>query len=212
MKITKEELMRRYDADQLRLAFVGMSNIGKSFRSTQLSETRGLTRYSVDDEIAHTLGLHTEAEMATWLGQPYSDDFASKQEHYLSVEQELTQKCPMQGNTIIDTTGSVVYLSDAALTWLKQNFVVVHFCVQSEMLQEMTDTYFASPKPVVWGRSFQQQDGENDTAALRRCYPELLQYRIKKYTELADVEISGAISRDENINIDQFWKLLREAL
>ena len=77
----KVELLRQSEFDAhvasstLRLSFIGMSNVGKSFRSKVLETNFGFLRYSVDDDIMHRLELASMEHMAEWLGFPYSPQY-----------------------------------------------------------------------------------------------------------------------------------------
>lgn len=51
------------------------------------------------------------------------------------------------------------------------------------------------PKPVVWGQSFNKKEGESDHDALVRCYPELLEFRARRYANLADITLPYDIAR-----------------
>ena len=59
--LTQEEFDSHVEKRTLRLAFVGMSNAGKSHRARVLAEELGFTCYDVDGEILGALGF-TNAE------------------------------------------------------------------------------------------------------------------------------------------------------
>ena len=148
--------------------------------------------------------------LAAWMGFPTDEKFAVHQQKYLDLEESITASAmPGPGNTVLDTTGSVCYLSDRTLRRLKTDYLVVHLEASDDMLDVMTDGYFTTPKPVVWGDSFNRLDGENPEAALRRCYPLLLQHRRKRYDEFAHVKIPASKCLSRQLDIEDFMQLLR---
>ena len=213
MLLTRGEFDQRLQAGTLTLCFVGMSNIGKSFRSVQLGELQGLHCHAVDDLIAAELGFADVGEIASWMGQPDGSDYAERQQQYLKLEAAITTAdTGMHGNTVIDTTGSVIYLDDPLLADLKNRALVVEFRVPDSYLDLMINDYFANPKPVVWGEMFSRKAGESTDEALRRCYPQLLADRNRRYQALADLSLPGALTRDEAVSDESFWKMLLAAL
>ncbi|MFI5142332.1 MAG: hypothetical protein ACHQII_08250, partial [Bacteroidia bacterium] len=123
----------------MRISLIGMSGIGKSHWSKKL-EQEGFTRFCCDDFIENKLedelkhlgykGIH---EVALWLGQPYDPQYAENSRKYLQYEQEeldniltLIENMPDK-NIVIDTTGSVIYLSPVTLKRLKQLTSVIYF-------------------------------------------------------------------------------------
>ena len=53
----------------------------------------------------------------------------------------------------------------------------------------MVRKYFEEPKPVVWGEMFNRQKDEQDDDALFRCFPLLLEDRLRRYREFAHLSI-----------------------
>jgi len=280
--LTRGDLDRALAAGTLRIALVGMSNCGKSHRSSQLLATgraagggpaeRGLvvpvggkangdatpgvpplpaapfTRVCVDDLIEVELerelsaaGLTGIEGLATWMGMPTDDHFWAAQETYLALEEGITSSAIASlgagggggvggglgggggaaappANVVLDTTGSVVYLSTATRTALTTACFVVHLVASDDMLAEMTEGYFATPKPVVWGpREGGVWDGvrlgeEDGVGALRRCYPALLAQRRERYSALAHVGVPAEVARDPGVGVDGFWAAIREQL
>ncbi len=213
MILTRSEFDKRLKNNQLQIAFIGMSNVGKTYRATQVAELQSFYLHPVDDEIAAKLELDSVEAIAEWMGQPDSGDYLAKQAQYMQLEEEITRKDVSQnGNTIIDTTGSVVYLSNDARAQIKQQALVVDFHVPDSYIDSMIDDFFTNPKPVVWNTCFQKKTGEATADALRRCYPTLLADRNRRYSEFADIILPGTISRDESISAQSFWKILVAAL
>ena len=208
---------------RLRVAFVGMSNCGKSFRSTQLAEALGFQLSSVDAEIEKH--LHTELQalghqgiggIAKWMGFPYEGHFREREARYLQLEEQLTSSAslPSAANFALDTTGSVVYLSESCRRQLSTVYLVVHLEATDEMLGEMIERYFQSPKPVIWGPLFslQPEDEGDGQRALRRCYPHLLRWRRQRYRELADVNLAARVSLAPDIGPRAFMEHVRALL
>lgn len=288
--LTRGDLDRAVAAGTLRLALVGMSNCGKSHRSSQLvtaarsarvvvsghqagaagrvsaigggsgdGVAKGVfpaapaaapfTRFCVDDAIEVELGRELSAAglagiegLATWMGTPADDHFWAAQDQYLALEEGITATAirsltaggggggPGLGgkpaaaaaaaaaNVVLDTTGSVVYLSAATRLALTTTCFVVHLVASDDMLAEMTEGYFATPKPVVWGpREGGVWDGVREgeaggVAALRRCYPALLAQRRQRYGVLAHVAVPAEVARDPAVGVDAFWAAIREQL
>lgn len=175
-----------------RLAFVGMSNAGKSYRSRVLQNELDFFWYEVDANIQGALGIDDMDEISDWLGYPTQDTYQERQREYLAAEEQCThlEGLDTEGkNLVFDTTGSVIYLSDVAKGWLHEQCLVVNIDVGEDSLDEMVEKYFTHPKPVIWGDAYQPQDGESEEEALRRCYPELLRTRLKAYRDFAHVTI-----------------------
>jgi hypothetical protein len=74
----------------------------------------------------------------------------------------------------------------------------VHLDVGDNSLDVLMERFFANPKPVAWSGHFTIRRGESRDEALRRCYPLLLQTRLKKYRELAHMSIPAETLRETN--------------
>ena len=70
--LTKSEFDAHIANKTLRLAFVGMSNVGKSYRSKILRDESGFDWYQVDKEIMKSLGFSSMEEVSKWLGLPHA--------------------------------------------------------------------------------------------------------------------------------------------
>ncbi len=213
MKLTLTQFDEKFKNNELRLAFIGMSNIGKSHWTAQLTENMGFARFDVDNEMWKLQGFETWEEAAKWMGYPFAKQYPRTQQEYLDMEKKLTLcEIPDNKNFILDTTGSVIYHDEEVVSFLHDNFFVIDFDASHSMLKLMAEEFFVSPKTIVWGDSFNRQDGEEEIDALRRCYPELLSYRIGKYRELADLILPGEITRSPDISLERFWEILRLSL
>lgn len=65
--LTGDEMMQHVETEDFRLAFVGMSNCGKSYRSRILQNDVDFFWYEVDREIQKKLGFDTMDEIAAWM-------------------------------------------------------------------------------------------------------------------------------------------------
>jgi len=213
MKLTRAQFDDKFKNNQLHLAFVGMSNIGKSFWTAQLTSNMNFSFWDVDNEMWKIQGFATWEEAAKWMGYPFAPQYPRTQQEYLDMEKKLTIcQIPDNKNFVLDTTGSVIYHDAEVLNFLKEKFLIIDFDASQSMLKMMAEEFFIKPKTIVWGDNFNQQEDEENIDSLRRCYPELLKYRIGKYRELADVIIPGEVTRSPDLSLDRFWEILRLSL
>ncbi len=221
MIITQNQFQQKYKEGILKIAFIGMSNIGKTYRSKELQVYKNFNYHSIDEAIEKKLEPILQKEnlsgikgLATWMGYPYDSEFSITQEKYLKLEEECMMNIELNKsqNIILDTTGSVVYLSKQVLKFLKDNFLVFNFDVSANLKEVLLSKFFKNPKPVVWQDSFCQNKDEDGTDAIIRCYPQLLANRIKQYRKIADVNLFSEISSSSEIDIDRFWEVLELSL
>jgi len=128
MKLSRDEFYARLNAGDLRLTFIGMSNIGKSFTAMRLRKSHGFDLYEVDEAIQKSLGLKSMQESADWMGFPYEATYAKREAEYLALESKLTAQAfdKSDKNLILDTTGSVIYLDKQTRDLLSKKSVIVH--------------------------------------------------------------------------------------
>lgn len=208
-----EELDAHMKNGTLRLAFIGMSNTGKSYRSRVLASEFDFTWYHVDGEIQKMLGFTDMNEISTWLGYPSSGTYREREAQYLAAENTCTMVDDIDTdgkNLVFDTTGSVINLETETLTWLKEQCLVVHLSIKETQIDALMKKFFASPKPVIWGEHFSQEDGESEHDALRRCYPALLHQRLAQYNTLSHINI--AADALYNKTADETLALVRDQL
>lgn len=196
------------------LCLVGMSGIGKSFWAQRLASEKGFHRHDCDGAIAselRTLVPVAEGEepvhaLGRWMGMPWSDGYADREGRYLALEERVTREAlaasATSGDHVIDTTGSVVYLSSALRTALRETCRVVYLRTPDGARQAMLERYLVEPKPVVWSGAFVPQPGEKPIDALPRCFAELLRRRDALYTELAHVVLDGAALEASDPGLD----------
>jgi len=189
--------------------FVGMSGVGKSHWSTRLKDL-GFDLYSIDDLIAEKLSKVVLAydiknsinyrksavgDLAKWMGFPDDKRYIKNSKKYLETEskivaQTLARALKSKKNTIIDTTGSVIYIDKETLGNLKKQTKIVYFDSPTSHLNNMFEVFKRDPKPIIWAGMYKPKKGEADNKALLRCYKELIQSRIKAYKALKGKKIN----------------------
>lgn len=186
-----------YDAhiadNTLRIAFVGMSNVGKSYRSKVLRDESEFDWYQVDKEIMKSLGFNDMEEISAWLGLPHTNTYQERERLYLDAEAKHTKVdfLDTHRNLVFDTTGSVIYLKNSTVEWLKENCLIVNLDAGEGAIVPMMQKFIEQPKPVVWNGMYVQKPGESERETLERCYPALLSDRLKKYRTMAHLNISA---------------------
>ena len=136
MELTRAEFDARYAAGTLKVAFIGMSNIGKSYTAMRLATKYNFSLIEVDKIIWENLGHDSMDAFAKWQGHPYTDGYAEREKHSIALETNATRKALKTGkrNPIIDTTGSVIYTHDDVLKTLQKDFYVVYIEAMEEHL------------------------------------------------------------------------------
>lgn len=205
----------------MKLSFIGMSGVGKSYWARQLA-LEGWLHLDCDDAIAKRLGQMIEVRddedpvhaVGRWMGMPWSEGYAEREARYLALESDVTQQAIAQANelserpVVIDTTGSVIYTGDALLDRLKQTTRVIYFDVPDDVQQCMVDLYLQEPKPVLWQGGFHSQGDDAHHETLMRCYANLLNDRADRYRALADVVLDYHALRASDCNADQLVKMI----
>ncbi|MFA4873537.1 MAG: AAA family ATPase [Patescibacteria group bacterium] len=216
MLLTPQVFKDLWARNQLAITLIGMSGMGKTYRSLQLASL-GFLRLSSDDYVSAHLGSLPgtgTAGVAAWMGQPYESQHAVRSAQYLALEEESirTFLTAHRTNTIIDTTGSFIYLSPRTIEHLKQQTLIVYLEANQSIKDRLFHIYTTDPKPVVWGDRFHRLPDESDREALRRCYPELLTYRSARYAAIADVTLPYSVARDEQSTGEIFLKEIQTRL
>lgn len=213
MIISSEQFFSSLADKTLKLAFIGMSNTGKSFRSCQIESQFGIPSIHVDQHIESNLNLPNMEAMAQWLGYPFEPQYAERSQTYLALEKKYSlPQISKSSGMILDTTGSVIYHDTTVQKFLKENFLVIFFDVPEERIQEMQAMFFSEPKSVYWGNSFQPLPNEDNHEALKRCYPNLIQDRIDLYKQWADISLPAEISKMEGLSVERFIEIISFAL
>lgn len=207
------------------ISLIGMSNSGKTYWAKKLEKV-GFYRFSCDDFIKQklekelrNLGFSGIRDVAKWLGQPYQKQYFPNSKKYLDFEIESlkeimgkVKKGVISENTVIDTTGSVIYSGNKIMEDLAKSSIILYLDTPSSIKQRMCELYFQSPKPVIWGDSFKKINGESDLETLKLCYPNLLEYRNRKYKRYAKIILDYFLLRKPNFSANDFLTLIGEKL
>ena len=214
MLLSRAEFDASYKAGKLNLAFVGMSNIGKSYTATRLSKTYDFQLVEIDHLIREELEHDNMADFAAWQGQPYTEGYDEREAVSISLETKATQKAmtPVSGNSLLDTTGSVIYIDKEIKQQLQTAFLIVHIAAGAEDLKRLKDDYFALPKPLVWRGHYQKLEGRTEEESILACYPKLLQSRKIAYETLADVTLASSFVLNIETSMDDVFESIREQL
>ena len=217
MRLSRQEFDARMAENKLTLTFIGMSGIGKTHRARQFIPL-GFRHLSCDDVIASrvsgTASLKNVTDVGVWMGQPNREGYRNREQQYLKLEDMAVKEIldAADGNSVIDTTGSVVYVSKDTQRRLKKDSLVIYFEASPEVHERMLEVYLDDPKPVVWDGVFHTAKGENEQTAFKRCYPLLLKFRAKKYKELADITVPYEVMRDSWWDGERLFEVIREQL
>ncbi len=190
------------------LVFVGMSGVGKSHLARLLG-TLGRRVFDVDTLIAGELGDLVKPEgdespvhaLGRWMAMPWTEGFDAREAEYLALEERITAEAfeaalASVSPAVVDTTGSVVYLSAPLRARRRAEGRVVYFHTPESDRARMREQYLRDPKPVCWGGLYRAEAGESSRAAIERLYPRLLETRDARYRELAHEVIEGPELRD----------------
>jgi len=199
----------------MKISLIGMSGSGKSYWSQKL-KSLGFKVFCCDDLIAQKLGVKGVADVSKWMGQPYENRYQETHKQYLSfetgaMEHIFNEVGKLDGNVVIDTTGSVIHLNPQILKSLRKLTKVIYLETPDSVKEQMFQIYMTDPKPVIWGDIFIRQKDESNFEALRNCYPRLLNYRSKKYQKIADINIVYTLTRKGDFDAVDFLKLLTHA-
>jgi len=213
MKLNKAEFNQLYAEGRLKIAFIGMSNIGKSYTAMRLATKYDFNLIEVDKIIWENLGHDSMETFAKWQGHPYTDGYQKRETHSISLETEATRKAltTVQRNPMIDTTGSVIYVDDDVLKTLRQNFYVVYIKAMDDHIERLKIQYFKHPKPLVWAGHYKKIEGLSQTESILECYPRLLQARAEAYAKIADVTLPSTTILNSKIDIEDIYEALQPA-
>ena len=185
----------------MRLSLIGMPGSGKSYWSRKLAE-HGFTRFCCDDMIEAKLAPEltksdgTMMKVAEWMGFPYEPHYQKCESQYLAYEAEvLTEILDYLENrennpeekTVVDTTGSVIYIGEEILGRLQQYTTIVYLATPPEVQEQLLNAYISNPHPMLWRGAFSNQLNETNEEAIARCYPRLFFTRKRLYERYADV-------------------------
>jgi len=182
-----------------RIAFVGMSNVGKGFWSRTLAKEYGFKHVEIDALIGQSEelremtknypGKDDAARLGNYFGMPWMPGFQEREDKYLEIEERLMAHDWPQG-TILDLTGSAIY-KPKQMQKIADESLVIYLETNEKGQRELFERFTANttPKAVCWNGNFSKLPGEGDIEALARCYPVLLRTRAEEYARYADVSI-----------------------
>jgi len=211
MQLSRSEFDRLYAENELRIAFIGMSNIGKSFTGSRLSKAYEFELIQVDQLIWENLGHDSMEDFAAWQGQPYSDGYSEREAQSIALESDATAKAlgmPV-GNAILDTTGSVIYTKSIVQEKLLTNWYIVHISASSRDVERLKIRYFEHPKPLIWNGHYVRNPEQTADEAILSSYPDLLASRAKNYAALADTTIASDVILDPKNSIADIFEALK---
>jgi len=213
MRLSRDEFERRYAEKNLRIALVGMSNIGKSYTAMRISNRFDFDLIEVDKLIWEALGQGSMADFAAWQGQPYSDGYAEREAKSVALESDATANAiaSSSGNAILDTTGSVIYTDKHVQEKLLSDWYIVYISASAEAVKLLKAQYFMHPKPLIWNGHYSCRDGQSPDKAIMTCYPNLLESRAKAYAELADVMVESDLILDPEQSVETIFEALKPA-
>ena len=198
----------------MRVSFIGMSNIGKSFWSKRFAAETGCARIDCDKLIEKKLapelaqGGHRGLRgMAKWMGFPFDPSYEQNSRRYINFEQTVMRevleglRTPADQRFVVDTTGSVIYTGEDILAELRATTRIIYLEASEEHIQTLFRRYNSRPKPVIWNDSYAPEAGETPRQTLKRCYPELLRDRAQRYRALAHITIPFEQHTDPNATV-----------
>ena len=211
MKLSRAEFDARYAAGTLKVAFIGMSNIGKSYTAMRLATKYDFSLIEVDKIIWENLGHESMNAFAQWQGHPYTDGYAEREKHSIALETNATRKALKtdKRNPMIDTTGSVIYTAEDVLHELRQDYYIVYIQAMEDHLERLKVQYFKHPKPLVWAGHYKKLEGKTETQSILDCYPKLLASRGKAYAKQADVTLPSTIILNPDVSIEEIFEALK---
>jgi shikimate kinase len=182
------------------ITLIGMSNIGKSYWSERLLKEAGFERvccdYLIEQELSSELkrlGFSGLEEVSDWMGKPGDERYIENSQKYLKCEEDVMENVLKElavrnskSSVVVDTSGSVIYMSDRILEKLRAMTKVVYFEANKEHYQILFEQYKFSPKPLIW-------NGKTD-------YFELLESRAVEYEKLSHFRIPFEVHRGQAVN------------
>ena len=202
------------------ISLIGMAGAGKSHWSKKL-EKYGFRRFCCDDLIKDKIDSELKipevnvAGAGEWMGFPYEPKYKENEAIYLYFELEVlreilgwleTNEKSLEGNIVIDTTGSVIYAGEKILRILQSYTTVIYLPVSYEIHEKLLRDYISRPHPMVWKGMFKKEKHETNEESLARCYPKLLHAREKLYERYADKAISYSKRSKKDFGVSDFIK------
>lgn len=207
------------------LTLIGMSGSGKSFWSKRLAYEQGYRNFYCDDLIEQKLRNHSPTfpgkgigAVASWLGYPSEATFAEREREYLqnevAVMHEILASLPLgrkSSDIVIDTSGSVIYTGPDIQTALRNQTTIVYLRIPESEQHALLDQFLRDPKPVLWNGLYRAEPGEDPAVAIRRCYPVLLEQRVKQYEALSHVSIELPLASRGEMSTERLLEQIKAA-
>ena len=217
MLLSRSQFDDKLEGGRLNIAFIGMSNIGKSYLSKHIEEHNGFARIDVDKQIQIELGLTSMSAIADWLGHPYDTQYQTNARAYLKHEGIISlNETTEGGNTVLDTTGSVIHLAKTTQNKIKARYLVVYLKASEDDLVMLKERYFRHPKPTIWPQQFIAKMDDSTSAsgknALMHLFPNLLAYRAGLYENMSDIIIPAQNFHGKLTNNEGILAKIRSAL
>jgi shikimate kinase len=214
VKLDRTTFEEKYKSGELHIAFIGMSNIGKSYTAMRLATDFDFRLIEVDKLIWEVLGHNDMEAFAAWQGQPYSKGYQTREQESIRLETSATQQAlkTQAGNHILDTTGSVIYTGQETLKKLSETHYVVYIEASDTALERLKIQYFKQPKPLIWKGHFKKNLGQTNEEAIIASYPALLSSRAKTYKSLADATLSSEFILNADVNAKDVFESLKPAV
>ncbi len=208
----------------MHITLVGMSNIGKTHWSNRLASENGFEKIDCDTLVEQRLGDELKKlgyagirDVARWMGQPYEQQYAETSRKFIECEQsvmndiiEKIKSSPQTRPLVIDTTGSVIYTGDEITEKLRNLTHIIYLEASKEHIAGLYERFVTEPKPIIWGNSFARNLGETPQDTLKRCYPNLVEFRARRYAKIAHSIIPFTAHKMENASIEQLRCLTRD--
>ena len=193
MLLTRSEFEGRKAKGTLRIALIGMSNIGKSHWTRDIVKRHDFKSYEVDEAIQKRLDVENIEQSAARMGQPYDKDYQNRAQEYLALEQEMTLDAEnVPGNIILDTTGSVIYLPILTTNIIKNSYLTVYISANQKQIGTLIQRFTTTQKPLIWGEAYEQKSGLSRHESMMACYPFLLESRATLYKSMTDITVEAA--------------------
>lgn len=207
------------------ITLIGMSGVGKSYWSSRLEKEAGFKRICCDDLIGEALekklvklGVKPDLNsIAKWRGLPYEEKYQANERLQIMNEQEVMEAVCEEiermesEDIVVDTSGSMVYIDPMVITRLKNHSLMVYIVANEEQVTELYNDEVIFRRPLVWGAAYKQNQNENSTEAMRRCFADLIKWRASQYERWSDISIPYNQLRNETLNTEQFLALLSKS-
>ena len=215
MKLSSRQFLNAYKTNELDIAFVGMSNIGKSFTASRMAKAFNFELIEIDTMIRERMGHESMEKFAEWQGHPFEPGYKEREDLSIQMETSATQQAvdmgKDRGNIILDTTGSVIYIDSPVRRHVRENFYVVHIKAEPSDLDRLTGEYFDNPKPLVWGCHYRPVPGLSGRESIHLCYPKLLMSRAKDYAAMADQTVTSSFVLNPNTTDQDLFNAIKPA-